>query len=142
MINHSLIKERISEIRQAIEGLKSLAALEKNEFLGDLNWCDSAKYKLIVAIEAAISICNHIAARKFKKAPESYADCFLMLGDLKVISKELSEKLSNMAKFRNMLVHIYWQIDNEKVYEILNNNLIDLEDYIKELKKFIQNNSL
>ncbi|MBA5942437.1 MAG: DUF86 domain-containing protein [Methanophagales archaeon] len=64
------------------------------------------KYRLITAIEAVISICNHIIARKFKRAPESYSDCFILLHECGVISKELAEKLGNMARFRNMLVHI------------------------------------
>lgn len=33
--------------------------------------------------------------------------------------QDLSMNLQSMARFRNLLVHMYWKIDYEKVYEIL-----------------------
>ena len=34
-----------------------------------------------------------------------------------------------MAGFRNILVHDYINLDREVVYDILNNNLKDIEDF-------------
>jgi uncharacterized protein YutE (UPF0331/DUF86 family) len=42
-----------------------------------------------------------------------------------------------MAKFRNMLVHIYWKIDDRKVYEIMRKDILDLEKFIKEMKGYV-----
>ena len=36
-----------------------------------------------------------------------------------------------MAKFRNRLVHIYWDIDKEEMYNIIQTNLGDFEKFIK-----------
>jgi len=134
--NIDLIKRRVSEIKSSIDGLGSLALMDKERFLSDPNACDAAKYKLLVAIEAALSICNHINAKISKKVPETYADCFIILGESGVISSELAERLAKMAKFRNMLIHIYWEIDNVKVYDIINQDLNDLRMYINDLKNF------
>jgi uncharacterized protein YutE (UPF0331/DUF86 family) len=35
----------------------------------------------------------------------------------------LEEKLIKMTKFRNLLGYLYTDINNEKIYEILQNNL-------------------
>jgi Protein of unknown function DUF86. len=40
-----------------------------------------------------------------------------------------------MAKFRNMLVHIYWEIDDAKVLEIIRDDLKDLEEFMGEVGK-------
>lgn len=140
-LNISLVKRRVEEIKKAVNGLRSLASVGKDGFISDPNTCDAAKYRLILAIESAVSICNHIAARIGKKVPESYADCFLVLGDIGVISKGLSERLARMAKFRNLLVHLYWQVDDEKIFDIIQNDLQDLEEYIRELKAFLERES-
>lgn len=132
--NIDLIKRRVSEIKNSVEGLESLASLGRDDFLSDINVCDAAKYKLLLAIEASLSICNHINARISKRVPETYSDCFIILGDSGVITKELAEKLAKMAKFRNMLVHVYWEVNDEKIYEIINKDLGDLKRYIAELK--------
>jgi len=137
-INPNLVATKISEIQQSLERLDSITSKGRDVFLTDPDLIDSAKYRLITAIEAAISICNHIIARKFKRVPESYSDCFTILHECGVISVELAERLGNMARFRNMLVHIYWEIDDEKIFDILTSDLVDFENYIKEIVRFLE----
>ncbi|MFQ6137142.1 MAG: DUF86 domain-containing protein [Candidatus Hydrothermarchaeales archaeon] len=134
-INRGLVKRRAIEIKKAVGELKFIASAGKEEFLSSPTTIDAAKYKLLVAIEAALSICNHIAARLGKKIPESYFDCFIIIGESGLISKDLSERLARMTKFRNMLVHIYWEIDDEKVFEIIQEDLKDLKEFAVEVIK-------
>jgi hypothetical protein len=47
------------------------------------------------------------------------------------------EKLEKMAGYRNRLVHYYKEISNEEIYEILQNDLGDLEKFLKEIEKFL-----
>ncbi|MCK5333430.1 MAG: DUF86 domain-containing protein, partial [Candidatus Aenigmarchaeota archaeon] len=37
--------------------------------------------------------------------------------------KSLSKRLKDMKGFRNVLVHRYAQLENERVYDLLENNL-------------------
>lgn len=140
-INPNLIATKMSEIRQSLDRLNNISSKGKKAFFNSPDLRDSAKYRLITAIEAAISICSHIAARVFKQAPESYSDCFKILHDFGVISGELSKKLGDMARFRNMLVHIYWEIDDEKIYDLLTGDIVDLEKYIEEIAGYLEKNN-
>jgi uncharacterized protein YutE (UPF0331/DUF86 family) len=117
----------------ALRRLRELGQLPLDEFLADFRNPESAKYLLIVATEAAIDICNHIVARRGGRAPEDYADCFAILVDLKVISGDLAGRLQQMARFRNLLVHVYWRIDNRRIYEALRNDLRDLDAFREEV---------
>jgi uncharacterized protein YutE (UPF0331/DUF86 family) len=42
-----------------------------------------------------------------------------------------------MAKFRNRLVHLYWEIDDEQLYEILQNRLVDFKKFLDSLASFL-----
>lgn len=42
-----------------------------------------------------------------------------------------------MAGFRNILVHDYMKFDRNIVYHIINNNLKDIELFIKNISAFI-----
>ncbi len=42
----------------------------------------------------------------------------------------LAERLGQMARFRNLLVPLYWQVDDAKVWEVLRHDLGDLETYL------------
>ena len=71
-----LLDRRARDIRSATATLSRLSALSKEHFLDDQTVVDAAKYRLVVAAEAAISICTHLAARLARTTPNSYAQCF------------------------------------------------------------------
>jgi uncharacterized protein YutE (UPF0331/DUF86 family) len=72
-------------------------------------------------------------ARRSGRAPEDYADCFAVLLDLKVITPDLAERLQRMARCRNLLVHLYWRVDHRRVYEVIRDDLVDLDDFREEV---------
>lgn len=129
-VNTDLIRQRAKEIRDALEVLRRYGALQQEEFLARAETVDAAKYRLVVAIEAAISICTHLAARLAPRAPESYAECFALLVGTGVIAPELGDRLGQMARLRNLLVHVYWQVNDAKIWEVPREHLGDLEAYL------------
>jgi len=97
--------------------------------LNDRDEQDIASYKLLITIEAALNVCYHVAAKRLKKVPEEYTECFEILSDAGIIPIDLSERLQKTAPFRNLLVHMYWKIDYGTLYEIIQNNLKDLNQF-------------
>lgn len=51
------------------------------------------------------------------------------MGEREIISPELSQDLKKMARFRNMLVHMYWKIDYEVIFEIIEQDLDHLRQF-------------
>lgn len=135
--NIDRIRQIIGEINFALHKLERCVKLSEDEFLSDDDKLDSGKYNLIVAIEGTIDICNHIVARMGGRAPCDYADCFEILGELEILPDEFVGRLKKMARFRNLLVHLYWQVDNKRVYQFLKKDIQDLKDYLKAVEKII-----
>ena len=106
----------------------------------DFRNTESAKYLFVKVTEAAIDICNHIARMRGGRAPKDYADCVAILEELDVISSDLAKRLKRMARFRNLIVHLYWQVDDAKVYEIIQRDLADLEEYLRPIAICLQKN--
>jgi uncharacterized protein YutE (UPF0331/DUF86 family) len=129
------IKNRAGEIRQSIEGIEEYASLSDGEFFSDKRNILAIKHLLLQAIEASASICSHILAKKIQKAVSSFPECFEALGEAGIIGKELSNKMKKMARFRNILVHRYWDIDDKKILEYARNNLSDFEEFLKNIKR-------
>ncbi len=136
--NLDRIRNIIGEINAAFTKLEKITVLSKEEFLDSPEKIDSAKYNLIVVMEGAIDICNHIAVKAGGHAPKSYADCFSILEELKLLSPGLSTKLKLMAKFRNLLVHLYWKVDNDRVYDIIKQDISTIGEYVKAVDSYIQ----
>lgn len=136
--NLDRIRDLLGQIAEAQEKAARLGALPEEEFLADYRNPESAKYLLIVATEAALDICHHLVARGGGRAPRDYADCFTVLEEMGVLSPDLSERLRAMARFRNLLVHLYWKVDNRRVYRTLRENLDDLRLFREAVVRWVR----
>ena len=137
-LNADLVRARCQEIEDSLARLEEIRkGLSREQFLNDRDAQDIASYRLLVAIEAAFALCYHVAAKRLRKVPEEYAECFKILADGGIISSDLSRQLQKTARFRNMLVHMYWKVDYGAVFDILNASLDDLRMFSRELIKLI-----
>jgi len=128
-LNQELIRTRCQEIEESLNRLEGIKVRPKEDFLKDQDAQDIACYRLLVAIEAALGLCYHVSAKHLKKVPEGYAECFANLADAGIIPTDLSENLQKMARFRNLLVHMYWKVDYGTLYELIQHNLNDLRHF-------------
>lgn len=128
-LNPDVVRTRSAEIEESVERLESLAALPLAEFLADRDAQDIACYRLLVAIEASLALCYHVSSRRLHSAPADYAGCFGLLEDAGILVPDLAERLKNMARSRNLLVHVYWKIDNRQAHDALRKNLGDLRAF-------------
>ena len=136
LFNIDKLYTKFRDIRDSVERLRLLGNISLDEFLRDRDKQDIASFRLIVATEAAIDTCLHVAAKVLKEVPEEYAGCFQLLGDHDLIDRELSLRLAKMARFRNLLVHRYWEIDYSRMYEIITGPDLDhLEQFIIQINR-------
>ena len=118
--------------------LHTLAHLSKADLLADLVRLGGAKYYLQVAVECCLDATNHIIARQNWRAPKTYADSFAVLTENGVLSAEFLATTRQMVGMRNRLVHLYWEVDAEIVYEVLQNNLDDFEQFKTAIYVYLQ----
>lgn len=121
------LRDVLGHMGDARRRLGELARLSEDEFLADFRNSGAAKYLAVVGAEAAIDLCNHLVARLGGRAPRDYADCFSVLADLGIVSAELATRLGRLARFRNLLVHLYAQVDDRRVHSFLRHDLGDLD---------------
>lgn len=136
MVRREVVLSRISKLDEYIKFLYEMEKYSKEEYLLDPMIYGSSERFLHLAIECVIDIANHIISDMGYRKPSSNREIFEILFENKIINNNLKENLSNMAGFRNILVHDYTNLDREIVYEILNNNLKDIEDFRKIAIKY------
>ncbi len=132
------LQKLTSELLNSLEILKRLKKVPKEKFLTDSDKVGNARYRLIVAIEAMIDICNHLISKNSFRAPEDYADTFRVMRERGVFDKDFFARLVEMVKFRNRLVHLYWDVNDEDVFEILQNNLEDFQIFLNKISEALR----
>jgi len=139
-INLDRLRELAGYLRKAVRELRVIGQTPMEVWLLDARSINSAKYLFIVAAEAALDICNHLAARKGGRSPADYADCIVVLAEMGILDEALMQRLVRMVKFRNLLVHLYWKVDDSEIYRIIRENLGDFDRYLAAVGGYLKAN--
>lgn len=140
------IKEHLKHLNKYYLLLLESRKVSYNDFLENPIHHGSTERFLHLAIESCLNIGNRlISLYQFSKpvtTPETYADIFKEMHRLGVVDSDFLQRLVKMAQFRNRLVHLYWEIDQEAVYGYLQNNLNDFKLFQKNVVDFLNKNKL
>jgi uncharacterized protein YutE (UPF0331/DUF86 family) len=137
MISKDVVNAMIDLIDENIRLIKEIRSQSYDSFSGSFRDIQAAKHSLQEAIEACLDIGSHIIAEQDFRRPEDYREIFRVLEENGIIDHVLSEKLQEMAQFRNLLVHRYGQIDTRRIYIIMSDDLKDIQEFAKSILKYI-----
>jgi uncharacterized protein YutE (UPF0331/DUF86 family) len=137
-VNLDRVRTLAGHLRDAVRQLREVGRIPIETFVADVRSVNSVKYLLIVAAEAALDICNHLAARRGGRSPEDYADCMTILAEIGAIDASLRDRLARMARFRNVLVHLYSRVDDREVHRIIRENLGDFDEYLASIGRYLK----
>jgi uncharacterized protein YutE (UPF0331/DUF86 family) len=110
--------ERLEDVRR--EGLDAYLESAQRRAMTE-RW-------LQLAIQICIDVGTQAAAEQSARAPSDYADVFKVLGEKEVIPADLAQRLGVAARQRNLLVHLYMEIDDSAVFASLS--------YLDDLRQF------
>jgi uncharacterized protein YutE (UPF0331/DUF86 family) len=85
-----------------------------------------------------INIANHLIATQRLRAPRDYRDSFTVLNEAGILPPELTQTMRELAGLRNLLVHVYWDVDDEMIYEGIRAELQDFEAFVAHIMTFLQ----
>ncbi len=138
MINRILVSQRLALIIEYLSELEKLSQVNREEFVTDKIKAGAAESFLRRSLEAIFDIGRHILAKTgpMEMAME-YKAIAAGLAQRGIVDWELGEKLKEMAGYRNRLVHLYNEITNEELHQILNGDLRDITAFVKQIRDFL-----
>ncbi len=137
MVDRDKVEGLIRHLRQYVAYLHDLASLTKAEFLADPHAIGSARYYLTVAIEACLDIAGHLIASEGLRAPHDYKDTFSVLNEAGILPDDITTTMRSLAGLRNLLVHVYWDVDDAMIHESLRSELGDFESFVAHTLGFL-----
>jgi uncharacterized protein YutE (UPF0331/DUF86 family) len=127
---------RLLDLHRRYRGyLQTLAERSDEELRSDFAVMGGVRHYMLLAIETVLDLGSHVISSEGFEAPGSYADIFRVLVDEGLIEPELADRLMAMARFRNVLVHLYADVDEERVLRILRESLTDLDQFVGILRE-------
>ena len=107
------LEENIKVLREIKETV-TLEALKVNK---RYEW--EVRYGLLESIQIVIDIACKLSSQYNLGNPKTYRACIELLEQHTYLDKALAQKVMGMVGLRNLLVHEYIEIDEEKLYDFL-----------------------
>ena len=131
------VEDRIDRIRRFKRDLVEFGSISRDEFRANRERQYAVLHAMQNAIEGCIEIASHIVSADRLGAPADYAHLFSLLEENRVIPSSVAEVMRQMARFRNRIVHLYWDLDLDLVYEYLTGRLGDIDAYLTAIEKYL-----
>ena len=132
------VKVRLKALEEYKSILENLKEIERGEFINNVAAYGLAERYLHLSIECMIDIANILISSLGWRKPDDNPEAMLILGEAGVVPSGFDQTLCTMVRFRNILVHIYLNIDRNRVYDVLQRNLGDLDRFADCVQHFLQ----
>lgn len=135
MTNINVLENKISAAKKYLKILERYQKYSASQIAKSVDLKGAVERYLYLAVQAAIDLADITVSLKKLRKPSTLSESFDILGEENIISAELREKLVKMVGFRNVIAHDYEDVDENIVYDVLQNRLQDIKEFIKILEK-------
>jgi uncharacterized protein YutE (UPF0331/DUF86 family) len=142
MLDQIFIRRKLKLIAEDLDHLEEFAEYSLEDLSKDFIKLAAVERLLERIIIRATDLNNHIIAELGKgiEKVRGYADSFRELINFKIYPKEIAEKLAEDAKFRNILVHEYNEIDKKLIHKKIKEVIKDFNNYSNSILEFLKKN--
>lgn len=138
MVDQALVLRKLAELDTYSKQVGEYSGVTAEQYREDWKIQRIIDRTLQLMVETCADIANHIISDEGLSVPTSYANTFEVLNQAGRISGELTRTMAQMAKFRNILVHQYTEIDAEIVIGIVHGHLGDFAQFRDEILRLLR----
>mgnify|MGYP000963931828 FL=1 len=135
-----MIKEinfKLEQLGEYVSTLREYQQYDIEEIRNNRTLRGAIERYMEISLACMIDICEMIISTEKLRRPETYREVILVLGQYNILPEEFAKKLAPAAGFRNILVHMYADIDLGKLYSFLQNDIGDLELFAEYVAKYL-----
>lgn len=137
LIDPSVVRRRLRKLDELLQRLRRLAETPRAEFLADPVRQAAAERLLQVAVQVVLDLGAHVLSERGVVDWEEYREVPLRLEEEEVLPEGLAERLSDAAGQRNILVHLYLDVDPEQIFETLRQDLDAFSDFADRIERLL-----
>jgi len=132
MTDPDLVAKKLAFIETCVGDLRTLARPDR--IAHDLREERFVEHSLQLAIQAALDVGSHFVSDQRLGEPQTNRDVFRLLGRAGVLPVDLAGRLELMAGFRNVVVHMYEDVNLAIVRDVVENHLGDLLEFVAAIR--------
>ena len=136
-MDRARILSKLDEMGRHLDKIREIAPDNLEEYEEDEVTRRAIERLLHISIEAVIDI-SYILVKELRLGLPTSEESYFDKLSAKVLTPQMVEKLKEMRRFRNVMVHRYDKVDDIRVYYIVQNRLGDLYEFKEEVLEFLR----
>ena len=141
-VEEAIVRRKLAIIVENLKALEPIAGISRVDYLGDIYKRKATERLLQELIEAAIDVNTHLIVQSGQAVPDDYYESFILAGQLKFISVDLSIKLAPSAGLRNRLVHAYDRLEHSMVLDVVKLAEDLYAEYVRQIEEYLSSAEL
>lgn len=133
MVDRDLLSSRLDALEGFLAELRSFREVSREDFVREPGLHHLAERFLHLACESVLDIAHHVIADQGLRQPATYRDAMNVLQEQGILDRNLCERLKTWMGFRNVLVHLYLEIDHGRCFDAIQCDLEDLQQFARSL---------
>ncbi len=142
MLDRDMIERKLGRMEDFLREIGEVQVGSLEEFKANTVIKRFIERNLELALEQMLNVCRHIVSTLDLKEPDTYAECYEIIAKAGVLPVGHVTTFQSMARYRNMLVHIYDAVDDSITYEILTTRLGDFRLFAQSIRKYLEQTTI
>jgi uncharacterized protein YutE (UPF0331/DUF86 family) len=135
VVDSDLILAKAGSVKKHLNRILEKRKVDLDRFLNDIDRQESILFNVQMAVQNCIDIAAHIISEEGFGVPGSTTEMFFLLENHGYLDQNLTAAMVKAVGFRNLIVHEYGKIELERVYKIAQDDINDLNEYLKAIIK-------
>ena len=136
-VDGEYVKARLARLREYIQLLADLRAIEHTKFKSDPKLYGLAQWYLQQAVELLFGTGAYLVMALALPKPEAYHDILDAVAGRGIIERPLAYRLEHLANLRNLLAYDREQTDIDDVYRQIQTRLPDLRAFAEQVERYV-----
>jgi uncharacterized protein YutE (UPF0331/DUF86 family) len=132
------VRAKLRRIDELIDQLDGLGAVDAARLAAEPVTALAVERILTLLVDLAFASNSHVAVTILGRTPDTYAESFTLAAEAGMIDEELAKALRPSAGMRNVLVHNYLDVDQERVAGAIPLAVEQYREYVRQVAGFLQ----
>ncbi len=140
-VDRERIEGHLSTLDEAMAQLKRLQGRFSSfaEFRSDVDTRELCVHYLRIALESVLDICRHfLAVVGVSLAELDTTNLIELAGEKGLLEAAFAHRIRGMAGMRNAIVHVYWRLDYQAIYQAVTEGLHDLDEFARQVRTYLE----
>lgn len=136
MVDPDRVRRMLATLDRHLEPLESLVGPQR-QYSGPEVY--ARRYHVQTVAQICVDVAHHLIRSEGWRVPDSYQDAIDVLVERDVITSDLADRMHGLVGLRNRLVHLYEEVDDERVRADAHDGIDELRSFASAVARFLVN---